>query len=77
MVTQQCVHHDQSNCRFNGGHSSDSLLGGGFAINEEPLWPQLLVFIASGYVFKLVVAALDTGPIYLAVRYLRGYLGLG
>ena len=44
--------------------------------SEEPLWPQLLVFIASGYVFKLVVAALDTGPIYLAVRYLRGYLGL-
>ena len=44
--------------------------------SEEPLWPQLLVFIASGYVFKLVVAAMDTGPIYLAVRYLRGYLGL-
>ena len=44
--------------------------------SEEPLWPQLLVFIASGYVFKLFVAALDTGPIYLAVRYLRGYLGL-
>ena len=44
--------------------------------SEEPLWPQLLVFIASGYVFKLVVAALDTGPICLAVRYLRGYLGL-
>jgi len=44
---------------------------------DEPLWPQLMVFIASGYVFKLVVAALDTGPIYLAVRYLRTYLGLG
>ena len=43
---------------------------------EEPLWP-LMVFIASGYVFKLFVAALDTGPIYLAVRYLRTYLGLG
>ena len=42
----------------------------------EALWPQLLVFIASGYVFKLVVAAADTGPIYLAVRYLRPYLGL-
>ena len=34
--------------------------------SEEPLWPQLLVFIASGYVFKLVVAALDTGPIYFS-----------
>ncbi|MEM7003325.1 MAG: queuosine precursor transporter, partial [Pseudomonadota bacterium] len=40
------------------------------------LWPQLFVFIASGYVFKLVVALVDTGPIYLAVRYLRPYLGL-
>ena len=43
---------------------------------DEPIWPQLLVFIASGYVFKLLVAALDTGPIYLAVRYLRPWLGL-
>lgn len=40
------------------------------------IWPQLFVFIASGYVFKLVVAAVDTGPLYLAVRYLRPYLGL-
>ena len=46
-------------------------------INQgEPLWPQLLVFIASGYTFKLLVAAADTGPAYLAVRYLRPYLGL-
>ena len=44
---------------------------------DEPLWPQLMIFIASGYVFKLFIAALDTGPIYLAVRYLRTYLGLG
>ncbi len=42
----------------------------------DPLWPQLLVFILSGYVFKLLVAAVDTGPVYLAVRYLRPYLGL-
>ena len=40
------------------------------------IWPQLMVFIASGYVFKLVIAAADTGPIYLAVRYLKPYLGL-
>ncbi len=46
-------------------------------INEgEALWPQLIVFILSGYVFKLVVAAADTGPAYLALRYLRPYLGL-
>ena len=43
---------------------------------DEPLWPQLMVFIASGYVFKVFIAAVDTGPIYLAVRYLRTYLGL-
>ena len=44
--------------------------------NDEAIWPQLLIFIASGYVFKLVVAAADTGPIYVAVRYLKPYLGL-
>lgn len=43
---------------------------------DADLWPQLLVFIASGYVFKLVVALVDTGPIYLAVKWLRPYLGL-
>lgn len=43
---------------------------------DTPLWPQLMVFILSGYVFKLTVAALDTGPIYLLVRWLRPYLGL-
>ncbi len=42
----------------------------------EPLWPQLITFILSGYVFKLLVALLDTGPVYLAVKYLRPYLGL-
>ena len=40
------------------------------------LWPQLMTFILSGYVFKLTVAALDTGPVYLIVKYLRPYLGL-
>ncbi|HAL42755.1 MAG TPA: transporter [Gammaproteobacteria bacterium] len=44
---------------------------------EAPLWPQLMIFIASGYVFKVIVAACDTPIIYLAVRYLRPYLGLG
>ena len=45
-------------------------------VADEPLWPQLITFILSGYVFKLLVAALDTGPVYLAVKYLRPYLGL-
>ena len=41
---------------------------------EAALWPQLWVFIASGYVFKLVVALLDTGPFYLGVHWLSRYL---
>ncbi len=46
-------------------------------INDaDEIWPQLMVFIASGYIFKLVIAALDTGPIYLAVKKLKPYLGL-
>ena len=43
---------------------------------DEPLFGQLMTFILSGYVFKLVIAALDTGPIYLLVGWLRPYLGL-
>ena len=41
---------------------------------SQPLWPQLWVFIGSGYVFKAMVAALDTLPFYLGVRWLSGYL---
>ena len=43
---------------------------------DEPLFGQLMTFILSGYVFKLLIAALDTGPIYLLVGWLRPYLGL-
>lgn len=41
---------------------------------SEPLWPQLLVFIAAGYTFKLVIALLDTIPFYAGVHYLGRYL---
>ena len=41
---------------------------------DAALWPQLAVFIASGYVFKLTVAALDTVPFYVGVHYLSRYL---
>ena len=41
---------------------------------DKPLWPQLLVFIASGYAFKFVMAALDTIPFYLGVKWLTVYL---
>ena len=40
----------------------------------EALWPQLWVFIGSGYVFKVTVALLDTGPFYLGVHWLSRYL---
>ena len=43
---------------------------------DQGMWGQLIVIIASGYVFKLLVALVDTGPAYLAVRVLRPYLGL-
>ena len=43
---------------------------------DKGVWTQLIVLIASGYVFKLFVALVDTGPAYLAVKLLRPYLGL-
>ncbi len=50
---------------------------GALPIDESaPLWPQLFTFIASGYVFKLTVALVDTGPIYLLVGWLRPFLGV-
>ena len=41
---------------------------------DRPVWPQLLVFIVSGYVFKMAVAAVDTIPFYIGVKYLSAYL---
>jgi uncharacterized PurR-regulated membrane protein YhhQ (DUF165 family) len=35
-----------------------------------------MTFIASGYIFKVLVALVDTGPIYLLVGWLQPYLGL-
>jgi uncharacterized integral membrane protein (TIGR00697 family) len=39
-----------------------------------PIWPQLWIFIASGYVFKVCIALLDTIPFYIGVHYLSRYL---
>ncbi|MGE4609721.1 MAG: queuosine precursor transporter [Myxococcota bacterium] len=39
-----------------------------------PIWPQLWIFIGSGYVFKVTIALLDTLPFYMGVRRLRAYL---
>jgi uncharacterized integral membrane protein (TIGR00697 family) len=41
---------------------------------DQALWPQLWVFIGSGYVFKFTVAMLDTIPFYLGVKWLGRYL---
>ena len=41
---------------------------------KEAIWPQLFVFIASGYVFKLIVALADTIPFYVGVHYLGRFL---
>jgi uncharacterized integral membrane protein (TIGR00697 family) len=40
----------------------------------QPVWPQLWIFIGSGYVFKAGVALLDTLPFYIGVRWLGEYL---
>ena len=50
-------------------------VAGALPIDEsQPIPPQLLTFIASGYAFKAVAALLDTGPCYLAVAWLQRYL---
>jgi uncharacterized integral membrane protein (TIGR00697 family) len=41
---------------------------------DAELWPQLMVFIASGYVFKFTVAVFDTIPFYLGATWLGSYL---
>ena len=41
---------------------------------DQPELPQLLSFIASGYLFKALAALLDTLPFYLLVRWLRRWL---
>ena len=40
------------------------------------LWSQLLVFIATGYVFKAIMALLDTLPFYFGSRHLTRFLRL-
>jgi len=43
---------------------------------DEALWPQLIVFIFSGYLFKVAAALLDTIPFYWGSRHLSAYLGI-
>ncbi|MEQ9459594.1 MAG: queuosine precursor transporter [Phycisphaeraceae bacterium] len=44
--------------------------------NDQPIWPQLWLLIATGYVFKLAIAAIDTPLIYAASAILSRYLRL-
>ena len=44
--------------------------------DQQGVWGQLLVFIATGYVFKLVAALIDTLPFYFGSTWLRRYLRL-
>lgn len=44
--------------------------------DELAIWPQLWVFIVTGYAFKLVAALLDTVPFMIGTRYLVRYLRL-
>jgi uncharacterized integral membrane protein (TIGR00697 family) len=41
---------------------------------NQPIARQLVLFIFTGYAFKFLVAAVDTIPFYIGVRYLRQYL---
>lgn len=43
---------------------------------SKAVWPQLWVFILSGYVFKMAAALLDTIPFYLGTAWLKSYLQL-
>ena len=48
---------------------------GAIPVDENlEIWPQLWVFIATGYVFKFASAVLDTVPFYFGVRWLARYL---
>lgn len=41
---------------------------------NQPIFGQLLVFVFSGYIFKFVIAILDTIPFYILTKYLGKYL---
>ena len=40
----------------------------------HPVGRQIALFIATGYAFKFTIAAIDTVPFYIGVRYLKDYL---
>lgn len=44
--------------------------------DDHALWPQLILFIATGYLFKVLCALFDTIPFYLGAFRLARYLRL-
>ena len=44
--------------------------------DTKAIMPQLLLFIATGYVFKMIAALLDTIPFYIGTHHLVRYLRL-
>lgn len=44
--------------------------------DTQAIWPQLWVFIYTGYLFKVLAALVDTVPFYLGTRWLHRYLGI-
>ncbi len=43
---------------------------------EEISLRELWILVVSNYLFKASIALLDTGPLYVAIHYLKRYLGL-
>ena len=43
---------------------------------EEISLRELSVLVFSNYLFKAIIALLDTGPLYISIYYLKNYLGL-
>lgn len=52
-------------------------IANGLPVDESrAIAPQLLLFVATGYAFKLVAALVDTVPFYIGSRWLARYLRL-
>ncbi|TVS01306.1 MAG: VUT family protein [Phycisphaerales bacterium] len=43
---------------------------------DAPIWPQLMVFIVSGYAFKVLAALVDTIPFYIGSYHMARFLRL-
>lgn len=50
------------------------MVGGLPIAKDQDVLPQLMVYVASGYGYKLIVALADTAPLYVSVYYLKKYL---